>query len=149
MSGKVRFSNPKADRNVIDPVDVQVGERIRFRRKLMSMSQSALGEKLGITFQQIQKYENGSNRVSASKLQATANILGAPISYFFADDRSDPEGAGRENSNDADVVTQNAIAAFVCSADGLKLNQAFAQIENAKTRRSLIALIKVLGSSDD
>ena len=149
MSGKVRFSNPKADRNVIDPVDVQVGERIRFRRKLMRMSQSALGEKLGITFQQVQKYEKGSNRISASKLQATANILGAPISYFFADDGSDPEGAGRENSNDADVVTQNAIAAFVCSADGLKLNQAFAQIENAKTRRSLIALIKVLGSSDD
>jgi transcriptional regulator with XRE-family HTH domain len=68
-----------------DPVDVHVGSRIRTRRLLLGMNQETLANALGLTFQQVQKYEGGANRVSASRLSAMAEILGVPISYFFAD----------------------------------------------------------------
>lgn len=65
------------------PVDIHVGDRLRFRRKLLGLSQSALGKALGLTFQQIQKYENGANRISASRLYQAASVLDVPISFFF------------------------------------------------------------------
>jgi transcriptional regulator with XRE-family HTH domain len=68
-----------------DPIDIHVGRRIRTRRLLLGMNQETLADALGLTFQQIQKYENGANRVSASRLSATADILGVPISFFFGD----------------------------------------------------------------
>jgi transcriptional regulator with XRE-family HTH domain len=68
-----------------NPVDVHVGKRIRVRRLLLGMNQETLANRLGLTFQQVQKYEGGANRVSASRLSAVADVLGAPISYFFDD----------------------------------------------------------------
>ena len=68
-----------------DPVDVHVGSRVRMRRLLLGMNQETLADALGLTFQQVQKYEGGANRVSASRLSAMAEILGVPISYFFGD----------------------------------------------------------------
>ena len=76
---------------VPDPVDVHVGNRIRARRLFLGMNQESLANALGLTFQQVQKYEGGANRVSASRLSAMAEILGVPISYFFGD--LQPEGA--------------------------------------------------------
>src|SRR5579863_5780950 len=76
---------------VPDPVDVQVGVRIRTRRLLIGMNQETLAQGLGLTFQQVQKYEGGANRVSASRLSQIAEILGVPIAYFFSD--LDPDGA--------------------------------------------------------
>jgi transcriptional regulator with XRE-family HTH domain len=76
---------------VPNPIDVHVGNRIRMRRLLLGMNQETLANALGLTFQQVQKYEGGANRVSASRLSAMAEILGVPISYFFGDLR--PEDA--------------------------------------------------------
>ena len=70
---------------VPDPIDVQVGARIRTRRLLIGMNQETLAQGLGLTFQQVQKYEGGANRVSASRLSQIADILGVPIAYFFSD----------------------------------------------------------------
>ena len=74
---------------VPNPIDVHVGARIRMRRLLLGMNQETLANALGLTFQQVQKYEGGANRVSASRLSAMAEILGVPISYFFGDLRPD------------------------------------------------------------
>ncbi len=74
---------------VPNPIDVHVGNRIRMRRLLLGMNQETLANALGLTFQQVQKYEGGANRVSASRLSAMAEILGVPISYFFGDLRPD------------------------------------------------------------
>jgi transcriptional regulator with XRE-family HTH domain len=74
---------------VPNPIDVHVGNRIRMRRLLLGMNQETLANALGLTFQQVQKYEGGANRVSASRLSAMAEILGVPISYFFGDLRAD------------------------------------------------------------
>src|SRR5437763_10102193 len=81
-SGSARYGRGTG---VPNPVDVHVGARIRTRRLLIGMNQETLAQKLGLTFQQVQKYEGGANRVSASRLAETAEILGMPISYFFTD----------------------------------------------------------------
>ena len=133
--------HPKA----IEASDVQVGQRIKHQRKLMRMSLTTLGEKLGITYQQVQKYESGGNRVSASRLQAAATIFGVPIGYFFAGDDGEFAGPGTGNAADAGVVSPQAIKAFLQSTEGQRLNKAFVRIENADTRRRLIVLIEGLG----
>ncbi len=145
MTARLNPGLSKPDRKVNDPVDIQVGKLIRFRRKLMSMSQSALGEKLGITFQQIQKYENGSNRVSASKLQAMATIFGVPVGTFFETNQELSNNPVTRAVGAAEEALRTDILAFIHSADGLKLNQAFVRIKSASTRRRLIALVQVLG----
>ena len=124
-----------------NPTDIHVGGRIRLRRNMLGMSQEKLGESLGITFQQIQKYEKGTNRVGASRLQAIANILGIPVAFLFED---------LPGQNDVSVggFSEDASAAFALefctSAEGLQLNRAFVKISDAKVRRKLIELVKTL-----
>lgn len=129
-----------------NPIDIHVGSRIRLRRNMLGMSQEKLGESLGITFQQIQKYEKGTNRVGASRLQAIASVLSVPVSFFF-EDAPGHEGTGQqglaEDSQTAYVVD------FMNSAEGLQLNRAFVRIEDAKIRRKIVDLVKTLASSDD
>jgi transcriptional regulator with XRE-family HTH domain len=128
-----------------NPIDVHVGSRIRLRRNMLGMSQEKLGESLGITFQQIQKYEKGTNRVGASRLQAIASILGVPVSFFFEDAPNVPTGpAGgfREDNSTSYVVD------FLNSAEGLQLNRAFVKIADAKVRRRVVDLVKALADED-
>jgi transcriptional regulator with XRE-family HTH domain len=127
-----------------NPIDRHVGSRVRMRRTLIGMSQEKLGEALGITFQQIQKYEKGTNRISASRLQHTARVLGVPIDYFY-EGAPQPEASGgfAENPRSgymADVLT---------SAEGLKLLKAFAGVKDARVRRRIIDLVRALGKDDD
>jgi transcriptional regulator with XRE-family HTH domain len=126
-----------------NPIDTHVGSRIRLRRNMLGMSQEKLGENLGITFQQIQKYEKGTNRVGASRLQAIASILGVPVAFFF-EDAPGQEQAGRGFSEDAS--TSFAVE-FCSTTEGLQLNRAFVRIGDAKVRRKIIDLVKAL--SDD
>jgi transcriptional regulator with XRE-family HTH domain len=107
------------------------------------MSQEKLGEHLGITFQQIQKYEKGTNRVGASRLQAIASILEVPIAYFFdgAPGETPAEGFAEENQT-AYVVD------FLSSTEGLLLNRAFARIGDPKVRRRIIELVRTLADDD-
>ena len=89
------FAGKKAAKKAPNPVDKHVGSRVRMRRKMLNMSQEHLGDRLGITFQQVQKYENGTNRISASRLQQAARILQVPIPFFFdgAPGRPNPDGS--------------------------------------------------------
>lgn len=125
-----------------NPIDVHVGSRIRLRRNMMSMSQEKLGESLGITFQQIQKYEKGTNRVGASRLQAISSILGVPVSYFFEDA---PGGEAVETRGLAEDGSVSFVADFLNSAEGIQLNRAFVQISDPRVRRKILELVKTLG----
>jgi transcriptional regulator with XRE-family HTH domain len=126
-----------------NPIDVHVGGRIRLRRNMVGMSQEKLGEHLGITFQQIQKYEKGTNRVGASRLQAIASILEVPIAYFFEGaPGGTPEEGVAEDSQTAYVVD------FLSSTEGLLLNRAFARIGDPKVRRRIIELVRTLADDD-
>jgi transcriptional regulator with XRE-family HTH domain len=127
-----------------NPTDIHVGSRIRMRRNMLGMSQERLGENLGITFQQIQKYEKGTNRVGASRLQAIASILDVPVSFFFADaPGSESTLTGMSEGKAASFVVD-----FVNSGEGLQLNRAFARITDAKIRRRIIDLVKALAADD-
>ena len=123
-----------------NPIDVHVGSRIRLRRNMLGMSQERLGESLGITFQQIQKYEKGTNRVGASRLQAIASIQGVPVSFFFEDapgGESQPTGFAEESST-------NQVVDFLNSAEGLQLSRAFVAISDSRVRRRILDLVKTL-----
>lgn len=116
------------------------------RRILVGMSQERLGEEIGLTFQQIQKYEKGSNRISASRLYQIARILNVPVQYFFEDVPEGPVRAGAPAGNHASSAqgTTNAIIDFISSAEGLQLNKAFAEIDDPTVRRKLVELLKTL-----
>ncbi|MET2828815.1 helix-turn-helix transcriptional regulator [Mesorhizobium sp. PAMC28654] len=128
-----------------NPIDIHVGSRIRLRRNMLGMSQEKLGENLGITFQQIQKYEKGTNRVGASRLQAIASILGVPVAFFF-EDAPGQEASG--NRGFAEDSSMSFAVEFCGSPEGLQLNRAFVKITDMKVRRKIIELVKSLSSDD-
>ena len=116
------------------PVDRHVGLRIRMRRKEMGVSQERLAESLGITFQQVQKYERGANRVSASKLWEIAAALKTPVAYFY-------DGLGDQ---DAVAAQRDAAQEFICSSDGMELMAAFPRIAEPAIRRKIVELVRVV-----
>lgn len=125
-----------------NPIDVHVGSRIRLRRNMLGISQEKLGDSLGITFQQIQKYEKGTNRVGASRLQAIASILNAPVSFFF-------EGApGEDGSPNPGLAEEGSayVTDFLNSSEGIQLNRAFIKINDPKVRRKVLDLVKALAA---
>lgn len=131
-------------KKIPNPVDVHVGRRVRMRRVLIGLSQEKLGEQLGLTFQQVQKYEKGSNRVSASRLYQIAHILGVPVSFFFDDL---PEmGAGNSVTGFAESSSDATVLDFLNSSEGLQLNKAFAEIKEPAVRRKIVELVKSLGA---
>lgn len=123
-----------------NPIDIHVGSRVRLRRNMLGMSQEKLGESLGITFQQIQKYEKGTNRVGASRLQAISTILNVPVSFFF----EDAPGTSPVVGGMAEASSTSFVVDFLSSAEGLQLNRAFAKISDARVRRKLVDLVKAL-----
>lgn len=126
-----------------NPIDVHVGGRIRLRRNMLGLSQEKLGEHLGITFQQIQKYEKGTNRVGASRLQAIASVLEAPVAYFFEDAPGSPAVEGFAEENQTTYIVD-----FLSSSEGLMLNRAFVRIDDPKVRRRIIDLVRTLARED-
>lgn len=121
-----------------NPTDVYVGSRVRLRRKMLGLSQEKLGEKLGITFQQIQKYEKGTNRVGASRLQAMAGALDVPVSFFFPDSSPSVEGMGMQEEGAAFMMD------FMSTSEGLELSRDFLRIRSPKLRRRLVELVRAL-----
>ena len=122
-----------------NPTDVYVGTRVRMRRKMLGLSQEKLGEKLGITFQQIQKYEKGTNRVGASRLQDMASAMDVPVSYFFPDTSSSQAAPGMQEDGAAFMMD------FMSTAEGLELSRAFVRIRSTKVRRKVVELVRALG----
>lgn len=129
-----------------NPIDIHVGSRVRLRRTMLGMSQEKLGESLGITFQQIQKYEKGTNRVGASRLQNISAILNVPVSFFFEDAPGDQAGGA---PGMAEASSSNYVVDFLSSAEGLQLNRAFVKIADPKVRRRLVDLVKALAAEGD
>ncbi len=135
-----------AEKKKPNPIDIHVGSRVRLRRTMLGMSQEKLGEHLGITFQQIQKYEKGANRVGASRLQEIARVLNTPISFFFEDA---PGGVDGETSGFSDSESSNYVVDFLSSSEGLQLNRAFVKIRDAKVRRKIVEMVKALADEPD
>ena len=136
----------KANKKKPNPIDIHVGSRIRLRRTMLSMSQEKLGEALGITYQQIQKYEKGTNRVGASRLQNISAVLNVPVSFFFEDA---PGEQVSEQVGLSEASSSNYVVDFLSSSEGLQLNRAFIKIEDPKIRRKIIDLTKALASDSD
>jgi transcriptional regulator with XRE-family HTH domain len=131
-----------------NPVDLHVGSRVRFRRMLIGMSQEKLGESLGLTFQQIQKYEKGVNRIGASRLYELGKALGVSVAFFY----EDAPGLGGTIVNPpvgfAESPSESYIVDFLSTRDGLELNKAFARITDPKVRRSVVDLVRSLAGEE-
>lgn len=123
-----------------NPIDVHVGSRVRLRRMLLGMSQEKLGEHLGLTFQQIQKYEKGINRIGASRLFDLARVLAVPVQYFYEELPIAGDGA----SGFAEPSAENYAVEFLASREGLELNKAFARISDPRVRRSVVELVRAI-----
>jgi transcriptional regulator with XRE-family HTH domain len=121
-----------------NPVDKHVGSRVRMRRRMLAMSQGKLGDALGLTFQQVQKYEKGTNRIGAGRLQQISHILQVPIAFFY-------EGASDGSALAKSEASTRSLALlddFVSSSEGLRLVQSFMRIESADLRRRIVALVQ-------
>lgn len=121
-------------------IDKEIGSRVRMRRVSVGMSQEKLGDMLGLTFQQVQKYEKGTNRISASRLQAISDVFRVPPSFFFQDEDAAMPSAGA-------VRETGDVSTFVSSKEGLDLNRAFLKIEDSGVRKSIIALATALSKA--
>ncbi len=134
---------PSAMKKAPNDVDRHVGARVRMRRILLGFSQEKLADALGLTFQQVQKYEKGTNRISASRLQQISGALGVPIDFFYSDGAPAGEVGGFADAGkpgyEADMMT----------TDGLKLLRAFNAIEDPQTRKRLVELAQTLSTSAD
>lgn len=130
-----------------NPIDAHVGSRVRLRRMLMGMSQERLGESMGLTFQQVQKYEKGVNRIGASRLFHISKILDVPVQFFFeeAPDIHEPNAT----PGMAEPQSETFIIEFLNSREGLELNRAFSRIEDARIRKSVVDLVRALSARDD
>ncbi len=128
-----------------NPVDTHVGSRVRLRRMLLGMSQERLGESMGLTFQQVQKYEKGVNRIGASRLFQISKILDVPVQFFF--EEAPNLGDGGRCAEWPSPNSETFILEFLNSREGLELNRAFVKIGDAKVRKSIVDLVRALGAS--
>lgn len=135
-----------ANKKQPNPIDIHVGSRVRLRRMMLSMSQEKLGESLGITFQQIQKYEKGTNRIGASRLQNIARVLQVPVSFFFEDA---PGGGTADGKGMPEPQQTSYVVDFLSSSEGIQLNKAFVRIKDTRLRRRIIDLVRAAGGDDD
>ena len=126
-----------------NPIDVHVGGLVRMRRKFLGISQDRLAEAINLTFQQVQKYERGTNRISASKLYEIAKALKTPVSYFF-------EGYESNNAEElASSASEQFARDFLITAEGIDLAQAYPRIRSSKLRRKVLELVRALSEDPD
>jgi len=129
-----------------NPIDIHVGSRVRMRRMLVSMSQEKLGEQLGLTFQQVQKYEKGANRIGASRLFQISQILTVPVDFFF-------DGLQPEDVPGHPGFSESSSSHFeldiLSTSEGIQLNSAFFSIRDTNVRKKILDLIKALGAAEN
>jgi transcriptional regulator with XRE-family HTH domain len=128
-----------------NPTDKHVGSRVRMRRKMLSMSQEKLGDALGLTFQQVQKYEKGTNRIGASRLQNISHILQVPVSFFFEGTPTLPGVAIGKGA----APSPSYVNDFLATTDGLALTKAFMRIKEPTLRRRIVHLVKEIAGDGD
>lgn len=132
-----------------NPIDVHVGSRVRLRRMLLGISQEKLGERLGLTFQQVQKYEKGVNRIGASRLFDLSTVLGVPISFFYEDAPANEARVQPVPGFAEAAPADSNILEFLSTREGLELNKAFSRISDPKQRRAVLDLVRSLAGVDD
>ncbi|HWE76981.1 MAG TPA: helix-turn-helix transcriptional regulator [Pseudolabrys sp.] len=130
-----------------NPIDKHVGSRVRMRRMMLSMSQEKLGDALGLTFQQVQKYEKGTNRIGASRLQQISHILQVPVSFFFEGAPSAP-GLTAPAGGMSEAPSPAYVADFLATSDGLSLTKSFMRIKNSKLRRRIVDLVEQIAGEE-
>lgn len=132
-----------------NPIDQYVGARIRMRRIMLGMSQERLGDAIGLTFQQIQKYEKGINRIGASRLQQVGQILNVPVEFFF---EGAPSQHGSLSLNEMDGFSEDAgtsyVTEFMATNEGILLMRGFMKIKDPKVRKRIVDLIEVMTSDE-
>jgi transcriptional regulator with XRE-family HTH domain len=132
-----------------NPIDVHVGSRVRLRRTLLGMSQEKLGEAIGLTFQQVQKYERGANRIGASRLYDLSRVLDVPVSFFFDD--INPEAAaaalGGEGGDEGEETPQRYEPDPMMRRETLELVRAYYRIPDSQIRRRLFDLTKAIANA--
>ena len=134
MAGPLQLPRKK----VPNLTDQHVGRRVRMRRLMLAMSQEKLAAALSLTFQQVQKYERGANRISASRLQQLSHILQVPVTFFF---EGAPNASAPHGSNGS-ALSMAQIDDFVSDSDGLRLIRAFMRTDNADLRRRIVMLVQ-------
>src|SRR6266852_1819107 len=117
-----------------NPIDKHVGSRVRMRRMMLSMSQEKLGDALGLTFQQVQKYEKGTNRIGASRLQQISDTLQVPVAFFF----EGAPNAGVAVDGLFEAPSPAYVSEFLATSEGLALTKSFTSIRDAKLRRRIV-----------
>ena len=127
-------------KKIPNPIDTHVGSRVRMRRLILSMSQEKLGDAIGLTFQQVQKYEKGTNRMGSSRLVQIANVLKVPVTFFF-------EGGPDQSKLDGKAPSPAYVSNFLATSDGLALTKAFMRIKDAKLRRSIVKTVEVIAGN--
>jgi transcriptional regulator with XRE-family HTH domain len=133
-------------RSGLNPIDGHVGSRVRMRRLMLKMSQSDLADGLGLTFQQVQKYEKGTNRIGASRLQQISQILQVPVPFFF--DRA-PGPPGQSGATMEIAASDSYVNDFLATSDGLALVKAYMRLPNPKLRRAIVHLVEQITPEDD
>ena len=129
-----------------NPIDKHVGSRVRMRRMMLGMSQEKLGDALDLTFQQVQKYEKGTNRIGASRLQQISQILQVPVSFFFEGAPTNANTMRVDGMNEAPSPAY--VSDFLATSDGLALTKAFMRISDSKLRRRIVDLVEQIAVSD-
>jgi transcriptional regulator with XRE-family HTH domain len=132
-------------RDGMHPTDTHVGKRLRMRRLTLGLSQTKIADALGLTFQQVQKYEKGANRIGASRLRHLSQILQVSEEFFF---EGAPEARGQHDAQ-TDAPSPQYVSDYLATSDGLQLTKAFMQISNAKLRRSIVNLVEQIAGPDD
>jgi transcriptional regulator with XRE-family HTH domain len=127
-----------------NPTDKHVGSRVRMRRMMLGMSQEKLGDALGLTFQQVQKYEKGTNRIGASRLQQIAHFLQVPVSFFFEGAPDLPAGP----AGTMEAASPSYVSEFLATSDGLALTKAFMRIKDPKLRRRIVDLVSQIAGEE-
>lgn len=127
-------------------IDVHVGSRVRLRRMFIGMSQERLGEQMNLTFQQIQKYEKGTNRIGASRLFQLAEVLSVPVGFFFEGLDSLEQGAGAPGF--AERNSETYVMDFLDSREGVELNRAFVRIRDPKVRKSIVDMVRAMADAE-
>jgi transcriptional regulator with XRE-family HTH domain len=129
-----------------NPIDKHVGSRVRMRRMMLGFSQEKLGDALGLTFQQVQKYEKGTNRIGASRLQQISHTLQVPVSFFF--EGAPPGVSGPPAGALSEAPSPAYVSDFLATSDGLSLTKSFMRIKNSKLRRRIVDLVEQIAGDE-
>jgi transcriptional regulator with XRE-family HTH domain len=122
-------------KKIPNPIDKHVGSRVRMQRLMLGMSQTTLADAIGLTFQQVQKYEKGTNRMGSSRLMQIANVLQVPPTFFF-------EGAPGQRKASGSAPSPAYVSEFLATSDGIALTRAFTRLSSGKLRRSIVNIVK-------